>query len=120
MARLIPLLFLMIAAAVLYALRAARPPHDRATYRPRASHAWPRTGKPGVAHVMTHAELAGVRDAYTSATIDPHQPLIRCGHCQAVYHRTSLDALRADNGSRCAICDGHDLGPVTLVDCHDA
>jgi rRNA maturation endonuclease Nob1 len=69
---------------------------------------------------MTCAELAGVRDAYTSATIDPRQPLIRCGHCQAVYHRTSLDALRADNSGGCAICGSRDLGPVTLADRHDA
>jgi hypothetical protein len=119
MARLIPLFFLMIVAAALFALRRARQ-RNRATYRPRAAGAGSRHGKPGVAHVMTRAELSGVRDAYSSATIDPSRPLTRCGSCQAVYHRTSFEALRTENAGRCAICGSTDLGPVTIADQHDA
>ena len=61
------------------------------------------------------ADLTGVRDAYSSAAIDPDQRLYRCGGCQSYYHQSSLQALRADNMGRCALCGSPDLRSVQVL-----
>jgi hypothetical protein len=91
---------------------------DPRTYRPR-----PRWGMPGgdgggrgMIHVMKRGDLDGLRDAYSSAPIDPAQPLLRCGGCQAMYHAGSVAALDRQNNGRCLVCGGTDLAAVHVVD----
>jgi hypothetical protein len=90
---------------------------DPRTYRPK-----PRWGMPGggdggrgMAHVMHRRDLEGLRDAYSSAPIDPAQPLLRCGGCQAMYHADSVAALDRQNHGRCSVCGGTDLAAVHVV-----
>jgi hypothetical protein len=123
-ARLIPLL-LVLAAFLIVAIarrQAARPRSER-TYRPRANpwgrgdaaaSGWADAADSGTDWVVARSDLAGVRDAYSSAALDPSKPLYRCAGCQAYYHRASRDALQAQNHGRCAQCGGSDLRAVHL------
>jgi hypothetical protein len=125
LARLLPLL-LALGAALIVAIarqRTSRPRTDH-TYRPRAnpwgwegSSSVGRTGatESGANWVVSRAEVEGVRDAYSSAALDPSKPLYRCGGCQAYYHRPSLDALEAENRGRCALCGSGDLRAVRVL-----
>jgi hypothetical protein len=119
MARLLPLL-LFLAIFVLVAAfarrEAARVRSDR-VFRPRsgAFGARRRAGGQGERWVIRREDLAGVRDAYSSAAIDPDAPLYRCGGCQACYHGSSVAALRAENYGRCALCGSNDLQPVSVL-----
>lgn len=124
MARLIPLL-LALAVFLIWLIarqQADRPRSDR-TYRPRAnargrgdaaSSAWAGGADPGTDWVVARSQLAGVRDAYSSAELDASKPLYRCAGCQAYYHRSSLDALRAQNFGRCTLCGSQDLRAVQV------
>jgi hypothetical protein len=122
MARLIPLLLALAVFLVWLIARqqADRPRSDR-IYRPRANprgrgdaSAWADGADPGTDWVVARSELAGVRDAYSSAELDVSKPLYRCGGCQACYHRSSLDALRAQNFGRCTLCGSQDLRAVQV------
>ncbi|MFM9882363.1 MAG: hypothetical protein ACKVQT_04990 [Burkholderiales bacterium] len=94
----------------------------RGTYRPRTRwRDWffgrgDRTAQSGLVHIVKRAELAGVRDAFSSASIDPDRPLYRCASCQGFYHDASVTALARENHHRCAVCGGTDIGPVHVVD----
>ena len=99
-----------------------RPRGDR-VYRPRA-HPWGFPGGTarqtadagtGANWVVPRSALEGLRDAYSSAAIDPDAPLWRCGGCQACYHRHSVQALESQNAGRCALCGSDDLRPVQVV-----
>jgi hypothetical protein len=132
--RLLPLvLFALVSALVVGALaaRVARPAAHRDAYRPRRrAGPWRPTGEEadtngtakaagepaGTVHLATRAALAGLRDALTSAPIDPDQPLLRCGQCQSVYHASSVQALGRDNGGRCVGCGGRELSPLAVAD----
>jgi hypothetical protein len=125
LARLIPLLLLIVALLVVFFARqqSSRPRSDH-TYRPRAA-PWRRGGTAAggsAAHpaggsnwLVSRAELEGVRDAYSSAALDPSAPLYCCAGCQAYYHQDSVDALAANNRGRCALCGGGDLRAVRVV-----
>ena len=120
MARLIPLL-LFIGVCFWLLTFVSRTSRGNGTYRPRPR--WPEwfgtAAKPteeGTVHVVRRSELAGLRDAYSSAAIDPAQPLVRCGKCLSVYHADSYAVLRRENGGSCVICRGTDLSPVRLAD----
>ncbi|MFO1206208.1 MAG: hypothetical protein U1E63_10845 [Burkholderiales bacterium] len=120
MARLLPLL-LFIGLCFWLISRWSSAPRGGATYRPRPR--WPywfgtdgKAAAPGTVHIVRRSELAGVRDAYSSAAIDPTRPLSRCGKCLSVYNSESLAVLKSENGGRCMVCDGTDLGPVRVVD----
>jgi len=98
---------------------AARARSER-THRP-----WPRwgwwlreeaRGEPGTMHFVQRSELTGLRDAYSSAPLDPAQPLLRCGSCLAMYHATSVHELDRANGGRCVVCGSTDLAAVHLAD----
>ena len=118
MARLLPLL-LALAALLLFVIvrqKAARPRTDR-TYRPRPA-ARPAAGASGeddTQWVARRADIEGLRDAYSSAALDPNEALVRCGGCQAYYHASSLDALKRQNRGGCALCGSHDLRPVHVL-----
>jgi hypothetical protein len=116
LARLVPLLILLALIAVLaVAWRGARPRSDR-VYRPRASPFGRRSAAAGDADwVASRAELAGVRDAYSSETIDPDRVLYRCGGCLAWYHDASVAALKRDNAGRCAACGSADVRPAHVA-----
>ncbi len=125
MARLIPLLLALAVFLVWLIARqqADRPRSDR-TFRPRANPrdrgaAAPSTWADGEADprgewVVARSELSGLRDAYSSAELDVSKPLYRCVGCQACYHRSSLDALRAQNFGRCTLCGSQDLRAVQV------
>ena len=124
MARLLPLLIFIVGLAVFFLARqqATRPRSDR-VYRPRARPGGfggrgagrPMAGDAGTHWVVRRSELEGVRDAYSSAAIDPDASLWCCAACQACYHQPSVDALRAQNGGRCALCSGADLRPMHVI-----
>jgi hypothetical protein len=124
LARLIPLLLLFVALLIVaFARQRSRPRSDR-TYRPHAT-PWRGGGTSSTgsaAHpaggsnwVVSHAELEGVRDAYSSAALDASTPLYCCAGCQAYYHQGSVDALVAHNHGRCALCGSDDLRAVRVV-----
>lgn len=116
MARLFPLLLLLAAVLMVVSmLRQSSRPRSDHTYRPRTAARPGRGGRERANWVVPAAELKGLRDAYSSATIDPEQPLYRCGGCLAYYHRPSLEALREQNHGRCALCGSDDLGAVRVV-----
>jgi hypothetical protein len=88
------------------------------TYRP-----WPRWrfddepgGEPGTMHLVKRSELQALRDAYSSAPIDPGEQLLRCGSCLAMYHATSVHELDRTNGGRCVVCRSTDLAAVHVAD----
>ncbi len=115
MARLLPLLFLLLAvAAFLLARQGARPRSDR-VYRPRPSPFARRKPAADADWVASRADVEDVRDAYSSETLDPQRPLFRCGGCQAWYHEASVRALDLDNGGRCALCGSPDLRAVRML-----
>jgi hypothetical protein len=90
---------------------------DPRTYRPKSRWGFPgQDGDArGVVHVMHRSELQGLRDAYSSAPIDPDRPLLRCGSCQAMYQAESVAALDRQNDGRCVSCNGTDLAAVHVV-----
>lgn len=118
MARLLPLILLLLAGLVLVVARRASAPRrrDGRTYRPRA-----RTGRradagtPGV-YAVRRRDLAGLRDAYSGEPLDASRPLVRCDGCQSLYHARSADVLARENGGRCASCGGTDFSAVELID----
>jgi hypothetical protein len=124
-ARLLPLLLALAAFLIVAIVRsgAGRPRSDR-TYRPRRN-PWPgsfgaaapagKGGASGLNWTARRAEVEGVRDAYSSAALDPDAPLYRCGGCLAFYQQSSVRSLAAENGGRCALCGGHDLRPVRVL-----
>jgi hypothetical protein len=121
MARLLPILLLLAVgiAFLLAVTRATRGPRSRYTYRPRGK--WGAdsrqgTAGPGTVHVVHRREIAGLRDAYSSAPLDPDAPLARCGGCQAFYQAPSVASLQRENQGRCVVCGSGDLGPVRLAD----
>lgn len=117
MARLFPLLILLaLAIAAVVAFRRVRPRSDR-VYRPRASPFGRRRAEAGgdANWVASRPDVEGLRDAYSSATIDPDRALYRCGGCQAWYHDESVEALRRENAGRCALCGSADLREVRIV-----
>lgn len=117
MARLFPLLVLFALVVVaLFAHRRMRPRSDR-VYRPRASPFGRRPPDAGgdANWVASRADVEGVRDAYSSATLDPDRTLFRCGGCQAWYHGESVEALQRENAARCALCGSADLREVRIV-----
>jgi len=121
MARLIPLLLVLAVFLVWFIARQQTDrPRSNRTYRPRANPrggggaAWTGGADHGTDWVVARSELGGIRDAYSSAELDASKSLYRCGGCQAYYHRSSLDALRAQNSGRCTLCGSHDLRAVQV------
>lgn len=117
MARLFPLLILLALLVVaVIARRQARPRSDR-VYRPQANpFGRRRAGADDDANwVARRSDVEGVRDAYSSESIDPGRVLYRCGGCQAWYHDASVCALGRENGGRCALCGSADLREVRIV-----
>ena len=122
--RILPLLvFIAIAAffATLILRSWQRPPPG--THRPRAKWRFgvdpgppPARATAGTVHIVARRQLDGLRDAYSSAAIDPSRPLARCGACLALYHADSVLALRRENHGRCAVCGSTDIGPVRLAE----
>ena len=82
------------------------------TQRPSSAPAAPA----GLAHVVKRSALVGVRDAFSSAPLDPDRPLARCGACLSFYAEDSRAALVHENNGRCVVCGGTDIGRVSLVD----
>lgn len=90
------------------------------TFRPKRRF-WPNESRdaaradPQILHLVDVADLAGVRDAFTSAPIDIDGDIFRCGTCLAFYQQASVDALADSNHGRCIACNGSDLAPVSLA-----
>jgi hypothetical protein len=120
MARILPF-FIFIGLCFWLIFRMSALPRDARTYRPRPR--WPdwfgtdeKPVQPGTVHIVRRGELAGLRDAYSSAPIDASRPLVRCGKCLSMYHADSVAVLKRENGGHCMICGGTELGPVRLAD----
>jgi DNA-directed RNA polymerase subunit RPC12/RpoP len=126
MARVLPLLLLFGVFFVLIALlrRFGGPPRAGTPGRSTDSSHRPRPAAGGRAAptddgaplIMRRAELAGLRDAYSSAPVDATQPLHACARCQAIVHAASLQALREGNHGRCPVCGHRGFRLVRLVD----
>lgn len=121
MARLLPFLVFVLMAIVFAMAFTSTRRGPRGTHRPRAkwrfgTEAGPPPARPGTVHIVPRAQLAGLRDAYSSEPLDDSRALARCGGCQAFYHAESLQALRRDNHGRCAVCGSTDLGPVRIAE----
>jgi DNA-directed RNA polymerase subunit RPC12/RpoP len=110
------LVLVALVVVALVARQQLRPRSDR-VYRPRASPFGRRPqGAGGDANwVASRSDVEGVRDAYSSATLDPDRALYRCGGCQAWYHDGSVEALQRENAGRCALCGSADLREVRIV-----
>jgi hypothetical protein len=113
-ARLLPLLlfaglaiFLMIANQ-----RRSGPVRDGRAWRPGSRRGARATGVGPF--VIRPGDVAGVRDAYSGAAINPSQPLVRCANCMAYYHSSSADVLVRDNRGRCASCGSGDFRAVVV------
>jgi len=94
-------------------------PRDAGTYRPRWAGWFGKDAdapQPGTMHLVKRAELKGLRDAYSSASIDLAQPLLRCGRCLATYHAASVAELDRSNEGRCVVCGSQDLAAVYVAD----
>ncbi len=123
------LLFLLVAAlgawAALRLFRSierdahggVRKRNGQSTYQP-SKHASAGTGaaSAGTPFVMSRQQVHGLRDALTSAPIDAAQSLSCCGQCKALYHQSSLEALRASNQTGCVACGSPDLSAVLFSD----
>lgn len=128
MPRVIGLIFIALLAALAVAAVTSGRRQRPGTYRPKprwadlfeeiTGRAAPRPAAPpsGLVHIVKRSELAGVRDAFSSAPIDPGAALARCGKCLSLYHETSRAALERENHGRCVVCSSTDLGRVSLVD----
>jgi hypothetical protein len=117
MARLFPLLILLALLVVAFVARQQLRPRSDRVYRPRASPFGRRLAATGgdANWMANRADVEGVRDAYSSAALDPERALFRCGGCQAWYQDESVDALLRDNAGRCALCGSADLREVRIV-----
>jgi hypothetical protein len=110
MARLLPLLIILVVGVVLLLAGrdAQRSSTDGRTYRPR----WRFRTRPSARDAagdqapaaVRQADLAGLRDAYSGAPLDATRPLVRCAACLAIYHAESAAVLARENGGRCAAC----------------
>lgn len=113
-------LLAIVAASLLKNESGAR----RDTYRPRRK-SWFDERKPArgagaddgveTIQMVDETDLAGVRDALSSAPIDASQPLWRCVSCLAFYRDDSLAALQTSNQGRCIACGGAELAAVSVA-----
>ncbi len=118
MARLLPLLLFLLVAVFLFASaqRRGEARGDGRTYRPRKRRRESRDGSRGAEdlYVLKAADLAGIRDAYSGAELDPTRPLVRCTRCLACFHAASAEVLLRENGGRCPACGAADFRAVTV------
>jgi hypothetical protein len=109
MARLLPLLLFLAAAALLsiFGQRESSRARDPRAYRPRArSRSRPADSErtAGAPFVMRRAEFSGLRDAYSGEPLDPSRAIVRCEGCGVLYHVESANVLARENAGRCAGC----------------
>ncbi len=114
MGRIIPLLFFAGFAIFLMIAnqRRAGPARDGRTWRPGSRRR--AQAKEAGPFIIRPDDVAGVRDAYSGATIDPSRPLVRCTNCLAYYHSASADVLVRENRGRCASCGSGDFRAVVV------
>jgi hypothetical protein len=67
-------------------------------------------------HLVSRTELAGIRDAFSSAPLDATRPMYRCEGCSSFYQDVSRDAILRENAGHCVVCQGTRLGSVVLID----
>lgn len=124
MPRVFALLVFAVVAVLAFGLLSQPRGRHRDTFRPRRR-VWP-DSKPAsgagadrsdadTVQVVDATELEGVRDALTSASIDPGRAIFRCNGCRAFYQADSLAALEQSNRGRCLGCGGTDLAAVTVA-----
>lgn len=125
MPRVLAMVVLMVLAIVAVGLITQNRSNHRDTYRPKRR-VWPSWSNPpfrdgdssrraDVVQVVDAAELAGLRDALTSAELDLQGQIYRCGTCLAVYQAASVSALAGSNHGRCVTCNGADIAPITVA-----
>lgn len=117
MARLLPLLILLVVGLVLLLSRQAammRPQDDR-TYRPRSRRRGHGRNAAGGVTLLRRRDLAGLRDAYSGESLDASRPLVHCDACQSVYHADSARILARENGGRCVGCNSAGFSAVKVI-----
>jgi hypothetical protein len=118
MARLLPLLLFLLFAVFLFAAAQRRGDahRDGRTYRPRKRRRESSDRSRGAEDLyeLKAADLAGIRDAYSGAELDPARPLVRCTRCLACFHAASAEVLLRENGGRCPACGAADFRAVTV------
>lgn len=124
MPRVIAFLVLAFLTVLAVGLLSRTRSRHRDTFRPkRRTWTEPFSGPPASApdssgqtvQVVEARELEGVRDALSSAAIDPLGPIYRCGGCLAFYQGASFDALLQSNRGCCASCGSTDLTAVSVA-----
>jgi len=118
MARLLPLLIVMIVGVVLMVARQAGSvqPRDGRTFRPRARSRRPHDSADARVVVLRRSQLTGLRDAYSGQPLDGSRPLVQCADCQSLFHAPSADVLKRENGGRCVSCGGRAFAAVTVIE----
>ena len=118
MARLLPfLIFLGVALWLAMASqRRTTARRDPRAFRPRARfREWFDRRASEEAFRVRRRDLAGLRDAYSGAALDPARPLLRCTRCLAYYHADSAAVLGRENSARCLGCGGTDFRAVEVT-----
>ena len=120
-ARLLPILIFAGFAIFMMIMGQRRdaPPRDGRTWRPRARSRARRSDdvKYEGPIAVSSADIAGLRDAYSGATLDAARPMVQCATCRAFYHSDSVTILVRENAGRCASCGGTAFRAVAIA--HD-
>ena len=118
-ARLLPILILAGFAIFMRILGQRRdtPSRDGRTWRPRARSRARRSDDAKYEGPITvsPADIAGLRDAYSGATLDAARPMVQCATCRAFYHSDSVTILVRENAGRCASCGGTAFRAVAIA-----
>jgi hypothetical protein len=120
-ARLLPILILAGFAIFMKIMGQRRNTQSRdgRTWRPRARSGARRRDDAKYEGPITvsSADIAGLRDAYSGATLDAARPMVQCATCRAFYHSDSVAILVRENAGRCASCGGTAFHAVAIA--HD-
>ena len=107
-ARLLPILIFAGFAIFMMIMGQRRdaPSRNGRTWRPRARARTRRSedAKYDGPITVSPADIAGLRDAYSGATLDAARPMVQCANCRAFYHSDSVTILVRENVGRCASC----------------
>ena len=120
-ARLLPILIFAGFAIFMMIMGQRRdtPSRDGRTWRPRARSRARRSDDAKYEGPITvsPADIAGLRDAYSGATLDAVRPMVQCATCRAFYHSDSVTILVRENAGRCASCGSTEFRAVAIA--HD-
>jgi hypothetical protein len=113
-ARLLPILILAGFAIFMMIMGQRRdtPSRDGRTWRPRGGSRPQQNDGP---IMVSPGDVAGLRDAYSGATLDAARPMVQCANCRSFYHSDSVTILVRENAGRCASCGSTEFRAVAIV-----